>query len=64
MLWVTNTTLNIQSFMGAIMAVGVAVANADFVAMTFAEQAQGMNRAWTSCKRRPSPPARADCGPS
>lgn len=27
-LWITNTTLNIQSFMGAIMAVGVAVANA------------------------------------
>src|SRR5262249_3400100 len=27
-LWLTNTTLNIQSFMGAIMGVGVAVANA------------------------------------
>jgi multidrug efflux pump subunit AcrB len=27
-LWVTGTTLNIQSFMGAIMAIGVAVANA------------------------------------
>jgi multidrug efflux pump subunit AcrB len=27
-LWVTRTTLNIESFMGAIMAVGVAVANA------------------------------------
>jgi len=27
-LWLTNTTINIQSFMGAIMAVGVAVANA------------------------------------
>jgi multidrug efflux pump subunit AcrB len=27
-LWVTNTTLNIESFMGAIMAVGVAVSNA------------------------------------
>jgi multidrug efflux pump subunit AcrB len=34
---VTRTTLNIQSFMGAIMAVGVAVANAILVA-TFAEQ--------------------------
>src|ERR1039457_5125869 len=28
MLWLTGTTLNIQSFMGAIMAIGVAVANA------------------------------------
>ena len=27
-LWITRTTLNIQSFMGAIMAVGVAVSNA------------------------------------
>src|SRR5260221_1011296 len=27
MLWLTRTTLNIQSFMGAIMAIGVAVAN-------------------------------------
>jgi len=36
-LWVTRTTLNIQSFMGAIMAVGVAVANA-ILLVTFAEQ--------------------------
>jgi preprotein translocase subunit SecF len=36
-LLVTRTTLNIQSFMGAIMAVGVAVANAILLA-TFAEQ--------------------------
>src|SRR5262249_15000612 len=36
-LLVTHTTLNIQSFMGAIMAVGVAVANAILLA-TFAEQ--------------------------
>ena len=36
-LFVTRTTLNIQSFMGAIMAVGVAVANAILLA-TFAEQ--------------------------
>jgi hypothetical protein len=28
MLWLTGTTLNIQSFMGAIMSIGVAVANA------------------------------------
>jgi multidrug efflux pump subunit AcrB len=38
-LYVTNTTLNIQSFMGAIMAVGVAVANA-ILLVTFAEKAR------------------------
>jgi len=37
MLWLTQTTLNIQSFMGAIMAVGVAVANA-ILLVTFAER--------------------------
>jgi multidrug efflux pump subunit AcrB len=36
-LWVTGTTLNIQSFMGTIMAVGVAVANA-ILLVTFAER--------------------------
>jgi len=40
-LWLTGTTLNIQSFMGAIMAVGVAVANA-ILLVTFAE------RSWMS----------------
>lgn len=38
LLWVTQTTLNIQSFMGAIMAVGVAVANA-ILLITFANRA-------------------------
>jgi multidrug efflux pump subunit AcrB len=38
-LYLTNTTLNIQSFMGAIMAVGVAVANA-ILLVTFAESAR------------------------
>lgn len=37
MLLVTGTTLNVQSFMGAIMAIGVAVANA-ILLVTFAEQ--------------------------
>jgi multidrug efflux pump subunit AcrB len=37
MLWVTHTTLNIQSFMGGIMSVGVAVANA-ILLITFAER--------------------------
>ena len=40
----TGTTLNIQSFMGAIMAVGVAVANAILLA-TFAEQNRREGRA-------------------
>ncbi len=38
-LYITHTTLNIQSFMGAIMAVGVAVANA-ILLVTFAEKAR------------------------
>ena len=36
MLFITRTTLNVQSFMGAIMAIGVAVANA-ILLVTFAE---------------------------
>ena len=36
-LWLTRTTLNVQSFMGAIMAIGVSVANA-ILLVTFAEQ--------------------------
>jgi multidrug efflux pump subunit AcrB len=39
MLWVTRTTLNIQSFMGAIMAIGVATANA-ILLITFAERSR------------------------
>lgn len=38
-LWITRTTLNVQSFMGAIMAVGVSVANA-ILLVTFAEQSR------------------------
>jgi multidrug efflux pump subunit AcrB len=38
-LWLTGTTLNIQSFMGAIMAVGVAVANA-ILLVTFSERSR------------------------
>jgi multidrug efflux pump subunit AcrB len=37
MLFLTGTTLNIQSFMGAIMAIGVAMANA-ILLLTFAER--------------------------
>ncbi|MBI2825650.1 MAG: efflux RND transporter permease subunit [Planctomycetia bacterium] len=36
MLWITRTTLNIQSFIGGIMAIGVAMANA-ILLVTFAE---------------------------
>lgn len=37
MLWFTGTTLNIQSFMGAIMAIGIAVANS-ILLVSFAER--------------------------
>ena len=43
MLLITGTTLNIQSFMGAIMAIGVAVANA-ILLVTFAEQTRRAGR--------------------
>ena len=46
MLYLTRTTLNIQSFIGAIMAVGVAMANA-ILLVTFAE-----NRRRSAAKRR------------
>ncbi|MCU0703293.1 MAG: efflux RND transporter permease subunit [Fimbriiglobus sp.] len=39
MLWTTSTTLNLQSFMGGIMAVGVSVANA-ILLVTFAERSR------------------------
>ncbi len=39
MLLATGTTLNIQSFMGAIMAIGIAVANS-ILLVTFAEQSR------------------------
>ena len=39
MLLLTHTTLNVQSFMGAIMAIGIAVANS-ILLVTFAERAR------------------------
>jgi multidrug efflux pump subunit AcrB len=42
-LWATNTTLNIQSFMGAIMAIGIAVANS-ILLVTFAERFRHENK--------------------
>ncbi len=44
MLWATRTTINLQSFMGSIMAIGVAVANA-ILLVTFAEQHRREQRA-------------------
>jgi multidrug efflux pump subunit AcrB len=42
MLMITRTTLNIESFMGTIMAIGVAVANA-ILLVTFAERSRKFN---------------------
>ena len=42
-LWLTGTTLNIQSFIGAIMAIGVAMANA-ILLVTFAEERRRAGR--------------------
>ena len=57
MLLVTGTTLNVQSFMGAIMAIGVAVANA-ILLVTFAEQARRA-RSVAARHRHSTPRARA-----
>ena len=56
-LYITDTTLNIQSFMGAIMAVGVAVANA-ILLVTFAER----DRARGPPRRRSSPSVAGGAG--
>ena len=57
----TGTTLNVQSFMGAIMAIGVAVANA-ILLVTFAEQARHGRR--IAAARGASRPRARGCGPS
>jgi len=51
MLAVTGTTLNIQSFMGAIMAIGIAVANS-ILLITFAERARRENRSAIDAARQ------------
>lgn len=58
-LWLSGTTLNVQSFMGAIMAIGVSVANA-ILLVTFAEQhrlagADALAAALTGAKSRLRP---------
>ena len=60
MLYLTRTTLNIQSFIGAIMAVGVAMANA-ILLVTFAENPRRRGES-TPEPRLPVP--QAGCVPS
>ncbi len=60
-LLLTSTTLNIQSFLGAIMAIGVAVANS-ILLVTFAERFRGEGRTAEQAGRRPAPSARAVTG--
>ncbi len=50
MLLATHTTLNIQSFMGAIMAIGIAVANS-ILLVTFAERSRRENRSASDAAR-------------
>src|SRR5262249_30683599 len=64
-LWLTGTTLNLQSFMGAIMALGVSVANA-ILLVTFAERARvghggGVRAAGGGGRGRPPPVPVAGC---
>ena len=60
--WRRSTTLNIQSFMGAIMAIGVAVANA-ILLVTFAERHRAADGA-TARSRRPWKARGTGCGRS
>ena len=59
MLLLTGTTLNIQSFMGAIMAIGIAVANS-ILLVTFAERSRhdGRARPGSGARGRFQPAAR------
>jgi multidrug efflux pump subunit AcrB len=50
MLKITGTTLNVQSFMGAIMAIGIAVANS-ILLVTFAERARHEGRTYLEAAR-------------
>ena len=60
MLRLTNTTLNIQSFMGAIMAIGIAVANS-ILLVSFAERFRHENRPLLDAAREgASQPAASD----
>ncbi len=59
MLFLTHTTLNLQSFIGSIMALGVAMANA-ILLVTFAEQAR---RDGSEIRTAASDGAAHRCGP-
>ena len=61
MLRLTGTTLNVQSFMGAIMAIGIAVANS-ILLVTFAERARHEGRA--VARRHARRRRLAGCAPS
>ncbi len=59
MLWITGTSINVQSFMGAIMSIGIAVANA-ILLVTFAERsrmggAEASDAAVEGARSRPRP---------
>ncbi len=60
MLFLTRTTINVPSLMGAIMCIGVATANS-ILMVTFANDRRLRAR---TPSRRPSPPAGPGCGPS
>ena len=62
MLYLTRTTLNIQSFIGAIMAVGVAMANA-ILLVTFAESRRAGTGAGGRRRRGGRRARRAGCAP-
>jgi multidrug efflux pump subunit AcrB len=47
MLWITGSTLNVQSFIGAIMAIGIAVANS-ILLISFAERARLASKSLSS----------------
>ena len=60
-LWLTGTSLNVVSFLGAIIGVGI-VAKNGILMLDFVEAAPG-RRAWTST-RRSSARGGGACGPS
>ncbi len=59
MLYVTGTTLNIESFMGAIMSIGVSVSNSVMLVTFTARDWQ--SKAWP-CTKRPCAARRNGCG--
>ena len=62
MLALTHTTLNVESLMGTIMAVGIAVSNS-ILLVTFANDHRASRSRRVSRSRRPWRRARPACGP-